>query len=131
MFKPLINETAPGPKSIIEACIRNINCWMNANKLKRNNSKTELLVIQAPQRPLSSLRGISSGTKLIQSTRSAKHIGVWFDDIMAMSKQMNAICKKAFYHLRNIASIKKFNSYKHCEQEIFHTKYSKSCLKCC
>ena len=129
MFKPLIN--APGPKSTIEACVRNINCWMNANKHKLNNSKTELFVIQAPQRPLSSLQSISSGTKLIQSTRSAKNIGVWFDDIMAMSKQMNAICKKSFYHLRNIASIKTFLSYKHCEQVIVHTKYSKSCLKCC
>ncbi len=85
MFKPLIN--APGPKSTIEACVRNINCWMNANKHKLNNSKTELFVIQAPQRPLSSLQSISSGTKLIQSTRSAKNIGVWFDDIMAMHEQ--------------------------------------------
>ena len=42
-FKPLINETAPeDPKSIIEACLKDINYWMNINKLKLNNSKTEL-----------------------------------------------------------------------------------------
>jgi hypothetical protein len=28
---------------------------------------------------------------------------------------VNAICKKAFYHLRNIASIKTFLSHQHCE----------------
>ena len=85
------------------------------NKLKLNNDKTELLVIQAPHRPLPPLQSIYSGTELIESTRSAKNIGVWFDDTMSMSKQVNTICKKAFYHLRNIASIKKFLSHQHCE----------------
>jgi hypothetical protein len=102
-FKPLINETAEHPKSTIEACARDINYWMNTNKLKLNNDKTELLVIQAPHRPLPPLQSIYSGTELIESTRSAKNIGVWFDDItMSMSKQVNTFCKKAFYHLRNI-----------------------------
>ena len=47
-FKPLINETAPDledPKSIIEACLKDINYWMNINKLKLNNGKTELLLL--------------------------------------------------------------------------------------
>jgi hypothetical protein len=44
-FKPLTNETAEDPKSNIEACGGDINYWMNTNKLKLNNDKTELLVI--------------------------------------------------------------------------------------
>jgi hypothetical protein len=44
-FKPLTNETAEDPKSTIEACGGDINYWMNTNKLKLNNDKTELLVI--------------------------------------------------------------------------------------
>ena len=39
-FKPLINETAPeDPKSIIEAWLKDINYWMNINKLKLNMVK--------------------------------------------------------------------------------------------
>jgi hypothetical protein len=52
---------------------------MDTNKLKLNG-KTEL-IIQAPHRPLPPLQSIYSGTELIESTRSAKNIGVWFDDI--------------------------------------------------
>ena len=37
--------------SCIEACISDINKWMLYNKLKLNNSKTEVLVIGAPHRP--------------------------------------------------------------------------------
>ena len=52
---------------------------------------------------------------MIKPTKSAKNIGVWFDNIMSMSKQVKAICKKAFYDLRNIASIRRFLSQLHCE----------------
>ena len=42
-FKPLISETAPKDhKSIVEAYLKDINYWMNINKLKLNG-KTELL----------------------------------------------------------------------------------------
>ena len=60
IFKPLTNETAPeDPKSIIEACLKDINYWMNINKLKLNNGKTELLLIQSPHRPLPPLQNIN------------------------------------------------------------------------
>ena len=129
-FKPLINETAPeDPKSIIEACLKDINYWMDINKLKLNNGKTELLVIQSPHRPLPPLQNINCRTEMIKSTKSAKNIGVWFDNIMSMSKQVNAICKKAFYHLRNIASIRRFLSQQHCE--ILIRAFVTSALDCC
>ena len=82
-FKPLINETAPeDPKSIIEACLKDINYWMNINKLKLNNGKTELLLIQSPHRPLPPLQNINYGTEMMKPTKSAKNIGVWFDNIV-------------------------------------------------
>ena len=88
---------------------------MNINKLKFNIGKPELLLIHSPHRPLPPLQNINCGTEMIKPTKSAKKIGVWFDNIMSMSKQLNAICKKAFYHLRNIASIRRFLSQQHCE----------------
>ena len=109
-FKQLIKETAPeDPKSFIEACLKDINYWMDINKLKLNNGKTKLLVIQFPHRPMPPLQNIDCGTETTKSTHSAKNIGVSLDNIVSMSKQVNAICKKAFYHLRNIASIRRLH----------------------
>ena len=84
------------------------NYWMTANKLKLNSGKTELLVLNARHRPSPPLKCIHAGTELIQASGSAKNIGVWFDDTLSMNKQVNTICKTAFYHLRNIATVRKF-----------------------
>ena len=75
------------------------------------------------------LQNINCGTEMIEPTKSAKNIGVWFDNIMSMSKQVNAIYKKAFYHLRNIASIRRFLSQQHCE--ILIHAFVTSALDCC
>ena len=80
-----------------------------------NNDKTELLVLHARHRPQPPLDSIHIGSDVIPVSSSAKNIGVWFDDVMSMDKQINSICKSAFYHLRNIAKVAKFISSRHCE----------------
>ena len=69
-FKPLISETAPKDhKSIVEAYLKDINYWMNINKLKLNG-KTELLnLIQSTHRPLPPLQNINCGTEMIKPTK--------------------------------------------------------------
>ena len=48
---------------------------------------------------------------------------------MTMSRQVNTICKKAFYHLRSIASISRFLSQQHCEILVY--AFVTSALGCC
>ena len=43
------------------------------------------------------------------------YIGVWFDEFLSMDKQVKAVCKSAFFHLRNIAKIRKYRSFTHCK----------------
>ena len=76
----MINKTTPDdPKSIVEACIEDINYWMDINKLNLNNNKTKLLVIQSPTLPLPPLKNINCGTEMIES----------FDNTMFMNRQAN------------------------------------------
>ena len=102
-------------KSLVEKCINDINNWMTANMLKLNNDKSELLVLHARHRPQPPLDSIYAGTELVQASQAAKNIGVWFDRTLSMDKQVSSICKTAFYHLRNISSIRKYLSFHHCE----------------
>ena len=82
-------------------------------------NKTELLLIQSPTRTLLPLQNINFRTGMTESTQLAKNIGVWFDNTMSRSKQVNSTCTKAFSHLRNITSlIKRFLSQQHCENLI-------------
>ena len=81
-LKPLINQATHDD---IEACFKDINYWMNINKLKFNNNKAESFVIPSQTRPLPPLQNINGGTEMIESAKSAKNIGVRFDNIMSMS----------------------------------------------
>ena len=102
-------------KSLIERCIQDVQQWMVVNKLKLNGDKTELLVLTARHRPPPPLDSILIGADIIEASKSAKNIGVWLDSVLSMDVQINNICKTAFFHLRNIAKIRKFLSYRQCE----------------
>ena len=45
---------------------------------------------------------ISVGNSRIAPLISARNLGVVFDNHMSFDKQINSICKSAFFHLRNI-----------------------------
>ena len=66
--------------------------------------------------PPPQLSSIYAGSELIVATdHLAKNIGVYFDNTPSMNKQVNSLCKTAFYHLRNLATIRRFLSHKYSE----------------
>ena len=94
--------------SRIESCLVDITNWMTTNKLKLNTDKTELLILHSKFRLSPRLPSIKIGTDTIEPTNKARNIGVIFDNTVMMSFHINNIVKVAFYHLRNIAKIRKY-----------------------
>ena len=92
----------------IESCLVDITNWMTTNKLKLNTDKTKLLILYSSFRLPPRLPSIRIGTDVIEPTNKARNIGVLFDNTVTMSFHINIIVKGAFYHLRNIASIRKY-----------------------
>ena len=103
----------------VNKCISDIRTWMIQNKLKINDSKTEFLVLTS-----SFLNqhfndpNISVGNSRIAPSISARNLGVIFDNHMSLDKQINNICKSAFFHLRNIGSIRNMLTDDACSQLI-------------
>ena len=83
--------------SCIEACISDINKWMLCNKLKLNNSKTEVLVIGARHRPHPQLDLLLVGDEHVVPTSSARNLGTVFHENMTLESHVTAICKSAFF----------------------------------
>ena len=97
--------------SCIEACISDINKWMLSNKLKLNNGKTEVLVIGAPHRPHQQFDfSLLVGDENVVPPSSARNLGTVFDDNMTLESHVAAISKYAFFHIRNVARIKRYLS---------------------
>ena len=95
--------------SRMEACIKDIKVWMSSNRLKINDDKTEFMVITSPYyRNHCPISDIAVGDSTVSATTQARNIGVIFDNVMNMDKQVAFICKSASYHLRNIRAIRKY-----------------------
>ena len=89
---------------------------MLSNKPKLNNSKTEVLVIGAPQRPHQQFDlSLLVGDEHVVPTSSARNLETVFDDNMKLESHVAAICKSSFFHIRNIARIKRYLSQANIE----------------
>ena len=79
---------------------------MHADMLKLNRDKTELLVI-GPKRKVNPLiKRIYVAGDYIEASCSARNVGVIFDPHVNLEKHVMNTCKRAFYHLRNMARIR-------------------------
>ena len=106
--------------SRVQSCISDITNWMTSKKLMLNSDKTKLLVLNACHRPLP--RGVYYSwpwRDICFTCRKEHTVGVWFDEFLSMDKQVKAVCKSAFFHLRNIAKIRKYISFTHCKMHAF------------
>jgi hypothetical protein len=104
-------------KQRVEECLLEIDSWMSQNKLKLNRDKTELLIFHSKYHNAPVFPSLTFGDEVITPSDSAKNIGVIFDRTMSMSLQINAVCKAAFFHLRNIAG---------SNQEVFVFQYDRN-----
>ena len=93
----------------IEECVEEIKQWMQKNKLQLNDEKTEVILFGTKLR-LSQLGDfkIKIGDHSLKPATSARNLGVIFDSGMEMKHQVSAICKNAFFQIRNISKIRKF-----------------------
>jgi len=91
----------------IITCISDIRSWMINSKLKINDSKSEFLIVTSPymKSKLPDLK-LSVGTSIVCPSQKAKNLGVIFDSSLDMNNQISNICKSAYFHIRNIGSIR-------------------------
>lgn len=103
-------------------CIDEVRRWMLKNKLKINDSKTELLVIgsKTALQKLGDLQ-IEIGAELVAPSEKVRNLGSIFDSEMSMQAQANDITKRAYFHLRRIRHIRKHLSNEACAKAI-HVK---------
>ncbi len=90
-------------------CVEEIHQWMNDNKLKLNESKTEFFIAasQHNQKILQNTT-LQIGSEIIHPSDSVKNLGVHFNSNMDMSTQVTSICRSVNFILWNISRIRRF-----------------------
>ena len=103
----------------LNLCISDIRTWMIKNKLKINDSKTEFLVLTSSfYKQLFNDLQINVGNTQIKPTSSVRNLGVIFDRHLNLESHINNVCRSAFFHLRNIGSVRNMLSDDACSQLI-------------
>ena len=85
---------------------------MALDLLKRNDSKTEFLVIGSLQQLAKVIKvdNIQVGSLKIKPVSTLRNLGAWFDSFMTMKTHIGKACSKAFFGLYKIEKFKKFLS---------------------
>ena len=99
------NENWASERSAIEACVADVGGWMNRNIQQLNQEKSEFIVFSSKH---SILRVNDLSLRLLHAVQSVRNLGVIMDSGLTMEKQVNAISKSCFYHIRNIGKFRQY-----------------------
>ena len=89
-----------------------VSNWMSAHGLSMNNDKTELIVFSSSNQEIFSLDALDT---TINSSQAVRDLGFTLDCRLTLEQHVNAICRLAYMHIRNISSIRKCISKQACE----------------
>ena len=86
-LKPLggaVTPPAAPPLPKLERCINDIKAWSSANDLKLNEDKTEVIHVSSRFRKSSDLPFVEIADVPIQPVKSARNLGVIFENDLRM-----------------------------------------------
>jgi hypothetical protein len=99
-------------------CLEDVRIWNLQNKLKLNDSKTEVLHVTSRFKSSMPLGSVKIGQSSINPSRTVRNLGVIFDSHLTMCDHVNNVCKTASYALRSIGLIRKYLDRDSAEQLI-------------
>ena len=97
--------------SSIQSCTAQIKDWRTVNKLRLNDSKTEVLLlgpnVQRNRLFLDSLM-VGDSEICVPITGSIRNLGAYFDSDLSMNAHVTKVCQAIHFHLRNIGKVRKY-----------------------
>ena len=91
--------------SNLKLCLLEIHRWASNNYLKLNNNKTQLICLSPKRNTISKPSVINLMGEDIPVENSARYLGIWLDENLCMSKQVNNVCGQGYAMLRNLWKI--------------------------
>ena len=107
VFDPSCAWDTDTAKCKIEACVLEMYSWLLSNGLMLSKDKIKLTIISSMFRPRPEFNSIFVSDELIHASSHTSNLGVLFDERFSFNKHISSTCKVAYYHLRNIARIRR------------------------
>lgn len=113
IYMPLLLSD-PNAFTLLHNCMRDIRQWLSQNFLQLNESKTEYILF----RPDSSPDIVNLCTSVFPLSDLVKNLGIIFDWGFTFEKQIRAVVKLCFFHLRLLTKVKPLLSHGDLEKAI-------------
>ena len=109
LYRPISTNDFDLMTDELSKCTDGINKWMNTNKLKMNNDKTELLLCGTHSK-LNSVqaKSVKIGNEVINYSKKVKNLGMFFENNLSMNCAVSHIRKCCYLELRKIAHLRSY-----------------------
>ena len=110
----------------ISCCFLDIKNWMTENKLKLNSDKTEALLVGTRQKLASlSVTDLQLGDATVPFSSTVKSLGMFLDSTLSMQPHISFLIKTCFFHLRRIATIRRYLTPEACTKLVITLLFSR------
>ena len=87
------NDSETTTKQNLQSCLEDVTAWMSDNKLKMNNSKTEIIVYGTRQQLAKvNIDCIRVGSVEVKCTDSVRDLGVWIEKTLSLDLHVRKKC---------------------------------------
>jgi hypothetical protein len=104
------SSTASGSSlTKLQGCLASVEKWMSLNLLKLNPGKTEFLLIGHEQQRKKYQHMFPTPLLRVDTTpaKSARNLGVVFDQNFSFRQHIAQVCASCFYHIRDLRRIRR------------------------
>ena len=91
----------------LENCAKRIKNWMDDNRLKMNNSKTEFIMFGSSKMLTKCITAdININGTRVKKQNVIRYLGVWMDDVLSFKYHVKMKCKSAMFNLVQIKRLR-------------------------
>ena len=96
-------NNAPTSVDRLARCIEDLAAWLSASRLRLNLTKTQVLWLGSKyQVDRITVRHVPVLSSSVQVVDSARDLGVVIDSHLTMVDHVTAVCRAAYFHLRQL-----------------------------
>ena len=92
--------------SSTQSCISQLKSWMNVNKLKLNEDKTEMILISSPKSNLTLPSSVDFNGCSITISSSVRNHGFTFDQSLSFRQHVANVCRLCYLEIHRISSVR-------------------------
>ena len=107
-FKPSHYQDECESNQKLQGIFRAVKDWMDSNRLKMNDSKTEYIYFgSSHQLTKFENKSLDVIGELVERTEVIKYLGAYMDEQLNMQKHITEMCRKAMYGLYRLKQVSK------------------------